>query len=219
MNPVSNSFGSAKNKSTKDNFWDNYAVKYDPFMTRLKPTYDLLIRKIITHLNKTDDVLEVATGTGEIALSIASHVNHVWGCDLSGEMINVANQKLSDRGLGNIEFSIQDICSLDFPAAKYNLVIAANILHLLENPAMALESIKKVLKPDGLLITPTFCHGQGIKSRIISAIMSLSGFKAHQKWSVESFKSFMLDNDFKIVELEVIPEKIPLTFVVAAKKD
>jgi hypothetical protein len=47
--------------------------------------------------------------------------------------------------------------------------------------------------------------------------MSLVGFKAYRKWSIDSFRVFLETNGFEITAFEVIPDKIPLVFAVAKK--
>lgn len=206
------------NRTEKEKrFWDKFARKYDPFMKHLKPTYDLLIQRIGGYLDKTKAVLEVATGTGAIALEIAPFVNTVHGCDLSPEMIKVANHKLAQQQIPNLAFSVQDAYHLDFAAGSFDVVIAANVLHIMINPEAALASMQKVLKPNGILIAPTYCHGETFRSRMISAIMSLAGFKAYHKWTVAGFSSFLTNNGFTLDSLEIIPDKIPLAFAVCRK--
>lgn len=195
-------------------FWDKFAKKYDPFMNRVRPTYDHLISKINAYLDPSKDVLEVAAGTGIISLEIASRVNKVWGCDLSPEMIKVAHRKLKQLEAPNVEFTVQDAYNLDYKRESFDIVIASNVLHIMIFPEKALASIHRVLKPDGVFIAPTYCHGNSIKSRAISAIMSLAGFKAYHKWSIGSLKTFLETNGYKIIELEVVQDTIPLAFTV-----
>lgn len=147
---------------TERKFWDKFARKYDRSMARVKsinPTYDLLIRKIKTYLDSSKDVLEVAAGTGAISFEIASFVNNVCACDLSPEMIKIAEEKLKRLNVPNIEFSVQDAYNLEYECESFDVVIASNALHVMMNPEMALASIRTILKPDGVFIAPTYCHG------------------------------------------------------------
>lgn len=205
-------------QNKEKNFWDKFAPKYDLSMKNAKkPTYDLLIRKIKTYLDTSKDVLEVAAGTGVISLEIAPYVNKVCGCDLSSEMIKVAGEKLKRLNVPNIEFSVQDAYNLEYERESFDVVIASNALHVMMNPEMALASIRTVLKPDGVFIVPTYCHGNSVKSRIFSAVMSLAGFKAYHKWSMDSFKIFLETDGYEIIEFELIRDKIPLAFAVVKK--
>jgi hypothetical protein len=71
---------------------------------------------------------------------------------------------------------------------------------------------------NGKVILPTYCHGQNYKTRFISAIMSITGFKAANKWSLKQFQKFIEREGLKIDKEEIIKDKIHLSFIVASKK-
>ena len=198
-------------------FWEKFAPRYDPFIIRLKRTYDALLGHIGPYLDSSKSVLEIATGTGTVALAIAPGVRMVRACDISGEMIRIARDKLRASGLDNVEFDVQDAYHLNYESESFDLAIASNVLHVMFDPRQALSSVRGMLKPGGLLIAPTYCHGDSLKARMVSSLMSLSGFKAHQKWSVVSYRSFMESNGFELVEYTVVPDIIPLAFSVVRK--
>ncbi len=133
-------------------------------------------------------------------------------------MIKVAQKKLEESHLDNVSFSVEDAYNLGFDDAAYDVAIASNTLHVMMDPAEALRSVHRVLKPGGILIASTYCHGNSFFTRMVSAIMSIVGFRAHQKWSTGSFKDFIQTNGFDIVTFEIINDLIPLVFAVARKK-
>ncbi|MBN1409451.1 MAG: class I SAM-dependent methyltransferase [Spirochaetales bacterium] len=207
-----------KNRQDKEKkFWNKFANKYDNFLNNLKDTYDLLIKKINQYMDPSKNVLEIATGTGIISLEIARNAKRVCGCDISEEMVKTARSKLKNTQYTNIEFDVQDAYHLTYEQESFDIVIASNVLHVLIQPEKALQSIHNVLKPKGIFIAPTYCHGNSAFSRIISFIMSLAGFKAYQKWSIESFRDFLESKKYRIIEFEVIKDKIPLVFAVVEK--
>ena len=203
---------------TERKFWDGFAGRYDSFIKRLKPTYDLIIEKTRNTIEPSEDVLEIATGTGIITLAIADKARTVTGCDISPEMIKVAQKKLEESRLDNVSFSVEDAYNLGFDDAAYDVAIASNTLHVMMEPGQALQSVHRVLKHGGILIAPTYCHGNSFFTRIVSAIMSIVGFRAYQKWSTVSFRDFIQTNGFDIVTFEIIHDLIPLVFAVARKK-
>ena len=61
-----------------------------------------------------------------------------------------------------LHFSVQDMRYLPYADGSFEVVIAANVLHLLPEPDKALDEAARVLAPGGLLIVPTFTHaGEG----------------------------------------------------------
>ncbi len=198
-------------------FWDGFAYKYDAFMNAAVGGYSQLIDLVKSEISKDDVVLETAAGTGLLTIEIAPLCSKIVSCDISPSMVEVASAKMAHNGVTNVEFIVKDICILDFPKESFDVVVAANVMHLLFEPQQALESMLAVLKKDGKLIIPTYCHGENPGSKIISFFMSLTGFKARQKWSIESFHNFLEKNGCKIEKSHVITDKIPLDFVVIKK--
>lgn len=183
----------------------------------MNATYQQLYQLLKTDVAGTGKILEVATGTGLLAFEICNNVKSINAIDISPEMIKVASEKQKQRNISNITFEVGDSCNLAFEDETFDVVIASNVLHLLFEPEKSLAEIRRVLKPDGIAILPTFCHADNIQSRIISGFMSLFSFRARNKWTTKSFESFVRNNDFKIVKSEIIDGKIPLLYLLTAK--
>lgn len=199
-------------------FWNSFSAKYDCFISStLGKTYQQLYQMLRTDIFGSGKILEVATGTGLLAFEICGFVDSVKAIDIAPEMIRIARVKQIQRNIINIDFEVGDSCNLSFEDNSFDVVIASNVLHLLYEPEKSLTEIRRVLKPDGIAILPTFCHAENIQSRIISAFMSLFGFRARNKWSTRSFTSFLENNKLKMVKAEVISGKIPLMYFVSHK--
>src|ERR1700758_5372356 len=59
-----------------------------------------------------DVALDVATGTGHVALALAPRVGRVYGLDLTREMLDQARRLASERGVANAEWVIGDATRL-----------------------------------------------------------------------------------------------------------
>lgn len=196
-------------------FWDGYAGRYDRFMRRLSDEYATLIDLIWNDIRPEDDVLEIATGTGIIALEISKKVKKVYATDLSGPMIDIAIEKAARAGVRNIEFSVQSGYSLSFEDASCDVCIVANALHVMKKPELCLKEIRRVLKPQGMLIAPTFCHGETLKARLISTIMGLYGFKAFHRFTIDAYSDLVERSGFHILKKRTLESLIPLEYLVA----
>jgi phosphatidylethanolamine/phosphatidyl-N-methylethanolamine N-methyltransferase len=196
-------------------FWDGFAANYDRFMRRLADTYSALIELVWNELKQGDHVLEIATGTGIIALEISRKVKKVTATDISGPMIDIAKEKAAKAGIDNIDFSVQSGYDLPFDDGQFDVCIIANALHVMKEPEKCLKDTARVLKTDGLLIAPTFCHGESFKSRIISRIMEFSGFKAYHKFTIQEFADIVEKSGFHILKKQVLEGPIPLLYLVA----
>jgi ubiquinone biosynthesis O-methyltransferase len=201
-------------------FWDSFSVKYDRFIAKYAhETYAKSLRLMKQELSGDLKVLEIGTGTGIVSLSIADKVKSVTAIDYAPEMIKVANAKLEESNFKNIEFKLNSAMNIEQPEKSFDVIIASNLFHLLPEPKEVLHEIKRVLADNGKIILPTYCHGQNLKSRQISAIMSLTGFRAVNKWSLKQFRKFVEQEDLIIIKEEIINGKIPLSFIVASKKE
>jgi len=97
-------------------------------------------------------VLDLASGTGEPAITIASRVGregHVTALDLSSELLEIATGRARDRGLTNVSTQQADAHQLPFPEEKFDLVTSRFGVMFFEEVVGALREVYRVLKPGG----------------------------------------------------------------------
>jgi ubiquinone/menaquinone biosynthesis C-methylase UbiE len=199
-------------------FWEGFARDYDPFIKKLKRVYAKMYNEVARYLQPEMNVLEVGTGPGIVTLEIADKVKSVHACDISPAMIEIARQKQTAGSVNNVDFSVRDACNLGYEPESFDIAIISNVLHVLTEPERALRSIYTSLKDEGILLAPTYCHGQNGLSRTVSGIMSLRGFKASQKWSVENYRRFLQSCGFQILDEKRFSGLIPLIFSACEKR-
>ena len=201
----------------EDAVWSRFAGVYDRFMKKDMDAYRIMIDKIIRTLSPNKKVLEVATGTGFIALGISNHLKQIDAVDFSPEMIGVAKTKAQKKGISNIRFGVQDATALSFPSSSFDAVIIANTLHIMPESEKALGEIRRVLKTDGKLIAPTFVHAGSRKAALLSRLMSITGFHAYHKWTQQSYHAFLKKNGFAVLDAALLNASFPLAYVAAEK--
>lgn len=201
----------------EDAVWGRFAGVYDRFMKKDMDAYRIMIDKIIHNLAPDEKVLEVAAGTGLIALGISNHVKQIDAIDFSPKMIGTAKKKAQVKGVSNIRFGVQDAYALSFPSSSFDAVIIANTLHIMPEPEKALGEIGRVLKPGGKLIAPTFVHAGSRKAALLSRLMSITGFRAYHKWTQQSYHAFLRENGFTVVDAALLNASFPLAYVAAKK--
>jgi ubiquinone/menaquinone biosynthesis C-methylase UbiE len=200
------------------NFWNSYARKYDKFIRRnAEGSYNQIIKEIKKTIPPDSEVLEIGTGTGNIAFAIAGNVRKITAIDSAPEMIRVAKEKQNENQIHNVEFSSGNIKHLRYKDKSWAFVIAANVLHLVEKPGEAMKEIRRILKDDGKAIVPTYCHGDGFLSQVVSRIMGMFGFIVVSRWSTRSFREFAENNGFSVVHEQKINGKIPLSYLCVEK--
>lgn len=120
--------------------------------------------------------MDTAAGTGIFAI-VFDHVAHITAVDLAPEMLNVAREKATSMHKNNIDFRIGDICNLEFDDKSFDTIVASNVLHLRFRPQLAMQEMRRVVRDNGKIIEPAFCHGTNLRSHILSRIFSLFGQK------------------------------------------
>jgi phosphatidylethanolamine/phosphatidyl-N-methylethanolamine N-methyltransferase len=196
-------------------FWNRYAKIYDIEIDRFnRSAYSELYRLISGALTKEMKVLEIATGTGLIAINIAEAAQSVSATDFSPKMIEAATKK---RAPDNVHFSVEDATALSFLDQTFDAVIISNALHIMPDPEMVLKSIRRVLKPNGLLIAPTFSHGHLRDStwKLNAFLLKMIGFETYSKWKPEEYVDFINRNGFSVQTWRVLKAAFPLVYLEA----
>jgi ubiquinone/menaquinone biosynthesis C-methylase UbiE len=97
-------------------------------------------------------VLDVAAGTGEPAISIATALNGtglVTATDISAEPLHVGEQRARDRHLTNIRFVAADVHALPFAENAFDRITSRLGVMFFADLPQALREIHRVLARDG----------------------------------------------------------------------
>jgi phosphatidylethanolamine/phosphatidyl-N-methylethanolamine N-methyltransferase len=98
------------------------------------------------------DILEIGVGTG-LTLPYFTPGSHVYGADLSLDMLKVASRKVTSQGLDHVRgLMVMDACRLGFDAERFDAVTAQFVITLVPDPEQALTEMDRVLKPGGEII-------------------------------------------------------------------
>jgi len=134
-------------KKYNDQLFSRWAPVYDAFEIILSNVRKKIIQEI-NPINKS--ILDVATGTGSLAIELSNSAEKVVGIDLSSKMLDIAEKK---RRNDNLTFLQMDACRMKFDDEEFDLVTISLGLHdmPLEIRTLVLEEVKRVLKKDGKL--------------------------------------------------------------------
>ncbi|MDI1355223.1 MAG: methyltransferase domain-containing protein [bacterium] len=100
-------------------------------------------------------ILDIAAGTGEPGLSIASMLSSgkVIITDLADEMLDIARENGSKKGLTNVEFRACDVSELPFADNTFDGVSCRMGFMFFPDMLLAAQEIRRVLKPRGRIVT------------------------------------------------------------------
>ncbi len=201
---------------TKTSFWDRTAGIYDIYAEFYnRRVHDTLGRYISSLLSPDDRVLECACGTGMLTGRIAGHCKQLYATDFSLEMLKKADKK--HRKLKNVKFRRADITRLKFPDNTFDAVIAANVIHLLDEPLTALNELLRVCRTGGRVIIPTYINKDETgKTGLYVRAVNKAGADFKHQFTYSEYKEFFAQNGIK-PEFTLINGRVPCAVAVICK--
>jgi SAM-dependent methyltransferase len=128
-----------------------YWEKYRPVIVEMfAPVSRALIEDAA--IREGNSVLDVATGPGEPALTLADLVGPkgmVVGTDVAPEMVEAARREAGRRKLQNTRFEVAFTDSLPFPAGAFDAAVSRFGVMFFPSPLDCLRDMLRVLKPGG----------------------------------------------------------------------
>ncbi|OGW83070.1 MAG: hypothetical protein A3C47_04600 [Omnitrophica bacterium RIFCSPHIGHO2_02_FULL_51_18] len=129
-------------------FWAMRAKKYNNLEWANKGDY---LHEFLNlgDFHENDVVLDLGTGTGIIAHTVAPFVKRVVGVDISETML----QRAHNPAFTNIQWMPMDAHELKFPDASFDKVTARMVFHhIIEHTEKAMRECSRVLKKGGRMV-------------------------------------------------------------------
>lgn len=172
-------------------FWDKISGIYDLYQIVNKKVNDKAAFLCAKQIKSNDIVLECACGTGIMTKFIAPCCKKLVATDFSRKMLKQAKKKLKNQN--NVLFRYADITDLKFRDNCFDKVVAANVIHLLDNPEKAMSELKRVVKPGGQIILPTYVAKTSKMSSLLIKIFNAIGADFKKEFDEDSYKKFLAD--------------------------
>ena len=146
-----------KTKALYRSTFNTVADGYDNPTMRFFPESAQRISSYL-NLNGSEHILDVATGTGCAALTLAKALpdGYVTGIDFSTGMLSRAMEKKDQAGLRNASFVEMDMQAMDFPAQHFDAAVSAFSIFFVEDMTKQLAHVADKVKGGGQVITTTF---------------------------------------------------------------
>lgn len=197
------------------NFWDRFSGLYDLAESLNKNAYNKMTNEVSRIVPKNSLTLDCAAGTGALSVAAANNSKQVICTDMSMAMLNQAKTKCELKGITNVKFAVRDIANLSDSDDSYDVCIAGNVLHLLDNPQKAIKELARVTKNGGLIILPTFLSKEGnMFGKFLLKAYKLIGFKSTSEWNIPQYKQLLKDSDCGKVKFKLLKGTIPVGFAV-----
>ena len=137
--------------------FDNISSNYDGLNRVISLGIDIKWRKKVVEIvgkNKPKQILDIATGTGDLALMMAAlNPDRIVGLDISAGMLEVGKQKISKANLSDkIEMIVGDSEAMPFDDNTFDAITVSFGVRNFANLNKGLTEISRVLKPTGVLV-------------------------------------------------------------------
>jgi len=154
-----------KKKEQVKEMFDDISNRYDFLNHFLSFGIDKLWRRRLISLlseKKPQNILDVATGTGDLAIALAIlKPQKITGIDIAEKMLEIARVKVIGRKLDTlISFQSGDAENIPFPDNTFDAVTVAFGVRNYENLLQGLKEMNRVLKPGGTMMILEFSQPQ-----------------------------------------------------------
>ena|GEM_PF-314628 len=204
---------SPPNRCPRFTFWDFCAPFYD-FAERCNGrAYGEMLKVVRGRVPVGATVLEVATGTAAIGIAISKNASRVLCTDISENMLKVARRKAKRRRLTNITFAHKNIFDLQEPDDSFDVVVAGQVLHLIDEPEIAAAELRRVAR-QAVILPMSFTKGLCGFSKLMFGFYRLIGFVPKREFDFEGYSAFLQSIGFGNCEFVHIAGRIPMVVAV-----
>ena len=194
-------------------FWDLSAPFYDK-AEQANTAYHGMLRLTREITPQGASVFETAAGTGAVSLYISDKAKNIVCTDISERMLNVTREKAAKQGATNIKFSIRNIFETNEPGGSYDIVIASQVLHLIDEPQKAAEELKRISRKAVITSVALLKNLRGFYVRPAVGIWRFLGFAPKREFNAESYREFLCDIGLPPSRYEVVDGNIPMAVAV-----
>ncbi|MGJ8760998.1 MAG: bifunctional demethylmenaquinone methyltransferase/2-methoxy-6-polyprenyl-1,4-benzoquinol methylase UbiE [Polaribacter sp.] len=137
--------------------FDNISENYDGLNRVISLGIDVKWRKKVVKIvgqNNPKQILDIATGTGDLAIMMAAlNPDRIVGLDISEGMLEVGKQKIAKANLSDkIEMVVGDSEEMPFADNTFDAITVSFGVRNFANLDKGIKEIVRVLKPAGVLV-------------------------------------------------------------------
>lgn len=138
--------------------WDRMSAFYE---NEIDVRFEPIVRHVtsLADPDPEDEVLDLGTGTGSLALKIAPLVKGVVAVDISPEMLEVAAERTKLAGLGNVSLREGRAESIPEDDASFDTVVSSLCLMFVSDKKKAATEIARVLRQGGRFVASVWGGG------------------------------------------------------------
>ena len=137
--------------------FDTISKEYDGLNRVISFGIDVKWRNNVVDIiakTKADRILDIATGTGDLAINLAkTNAKEIIGLDISNGMLEVGRKKIAHKKLDDkIKLTLGDSENIPFEDNSFDAITVAFGVRNFEDLEKGLSEILRVLKPNGTFV-------------------------------------------------------------------
>lgn len=196
-------------------FWDKVSGIYDLFGKVYNGRVNRrMCRDVAKEIGTGDRVLECACGTGLITAAVAGKCRELIATDYSEGMLKQTRKKCGSNP--SVTIRSANILDLPFSDKEFDVVIAANVIHLLDDQYKALSELDRVCKEGGKIIIPTYVNKD--KAKGFDKTIDKAGADFKQDFTYETYRTFFKGAGYRKVRTKLIDGRVPCAIAVITKE-
>jgi len=180
------------------------------------PATDAMLE--MAHLTPSARVLELGTGTGDVAILAGPRVASVLATDASESMVRAAEVAVREAGAKNVRVAQMNAEALALPDASLDAVVARMVLMLVHDRMKTLAEVHRVLSPGGRFAATTWSalernptHAAVIEvARSRGPLADAEVVRAFSLSDPEALRRPVASAGFRAVEVRVVRGERPL---------
>ena len=197
-------------------FWNTIAGVYDLVENTFNGKVNRdIVQYVANQMDGSDEVLECACGTGMFSLPVAKKCRRLTATDFADKMLRQARKKCKD--FSNVVFEKADITNLRYGDECFDKVVAANVIHLLDDPAAAMSELMRVCKKGGAVIIPTYIIDDNRTSSTAAKFFNLLGANFKQEFTFAKYQDFFKAMGYDVAEYYTAEGRMPCCAAVIRK--
>ncbi len=126
----------------------------------LRKASEIFEQKVIPYFNNLNESLDIGTGSGYTAFTLAKHFKKVVSIDSEPKCLKTAEIKAARENIKNIQFFQMDAHKLKFPDESFDVVTCRAAIHHFDDPIKVLGEVHRVLKKEGFFVLMDFCFSE-----------------------------------------------------------
>tara|TARA_B100000780_G_C21095187_1_gene441648 strand:+ start:1095 stop:1721 length:627 start_codon:yes stop_codon:yes gene_type:complete len=196
---------------------------FDKVSSKSKSEPDETASKIIEatkeYLAKDNYILDFGCGSGSITNKIANEATAIDAIDISDGMLEFAKEHAKADSISNVNYVKSSIYDERFDNKQYDVILAFNVLHYIDDIPRLINRINTLLKPNGVFISSTACLKE--RKSIISYLVLLLGkigiIPKMYFYKINELESLITNEYFDIIKSKKL-SKLPEYFIVTRSK-